>query len=101
MKYSIRAVLALAMAAGLAGTAGAQSMATPGPAPDSWGSAVPGPIGPSRSTARPPYAAAPYATEGYGSSMPPGAGLPLVSPDSTQAPLGAGGFSTGGQYFAR
>lgn len=48
-----------------------------------------------------PYTGAPHATEGYGSSMPPIADAPLTSPDNPQAPLGAGGFATGGQYFAR
>ena len=38
---------------------------------------------------------------GYGSSTPPAMNRTLTSPDSTQAPLGAGGINTGGQYFAR
>ena len=38
---------------------------------------------------------------GYGSSTPPGMNRALTSPDNPQAPLGAGGIATGGQYFAR
>ena len=38
---------------------------------------------------------------GYGSSTPPASNRPLASPDNPQAPLGAGGITTGGQYFAR
>ena len=43
MKHSATAALALALCAGLAGAAGAQSMATPGPTPNSWQNALPGP----------------------------------------------------------
>lgn len=49
MKSFATAALAVALAAGSIGTAGAQSMATPGPTPSSWGSAVPG-IGPMTAT---------------------------------------------------
>jgi peptidoglycan hydrolase-like protein with peptidoglycan-binding domain len=45
MKYSTTAALALVLTAGLAATAGAQSMATPGPTPSFWHDALPG-IGP-------------------------------------------------------
>jgi hypothetical protein len=100
MKHSPTAALAVAFAIGLTGAAAAQSWATGGPTPSEWRSAVPGPLGPSRTT-RSPYTGAPYGTQGYGSSAPPVADSPLTSPDSAQAPLGAGGIATGGQYFAR
>ena len=38
---------------------------------------------------------------GYGSSAPPRMDRPLTSPDNPQAVLGAGGITTGGQYFSR
>ena len=41
-------------------------------------------------------------TVGYGSSAPPLGNGPMTSPDNPQvSPLGAGGISTGGQFFAR
>lgn len=101
MKHSATAALAVAFALGLAGAAEAQSWATGGPTPSDWRNAVPGPLGPRNRTMARPYTRAPHATEGYGSSMPPIADAPLTSPDNPQAPLGAGGFATGGQYFAR
>jgi hypothetical protein len=92
MKYSTTAaMLALALVTGLADTAGAQSMATPGPSPSSWQSAVPGPLGPSR----------PYVIEGYGSSTPPVTNAPMTSPGNPAPALGAGGITTGGQMMAR
>lgn len=91
MRHLTRAMLALALTAGLAEAAVAQSMATPGPTPDSWLNAVPGPVGPTRR----------YTIEGYGSSAPPSDNRRMISPDNPQAPLGAGGFTTGGQYYAR
>jgi hypothetical protein len=100
MKHSATAVLALAFAIGLTGAAAAQSWVTGGPTPSEWQSAVPGPLGPSRTT-RSPYTGAPYATQGYGSSAPSIADGPMTSPDSLMAPFGAGGIATGGQYFAR
>lgn len=45
MKYAATATIAFVFATALAATAGAQSLATPGPTPSSWGRAVPG-IGP-------------------------------------------------------
>lgn len=95
MTHTRTAILALALACGLGGTASAQSMATPGPAPDSWLNAVPGPTG------RSGFGLEPYHGAGSGSSTPPTMNAPLTSPDNPQAPLGAGGISTGGQYFAR
>jgi hypothetical protein len=91
MKYFPTAVLALALAIGLAGAAGAQSMATPGPTPSSWPNAVPGPIGPAQ----------PYIIEGYGSSAPPVTNAPMTSPGNPVPALGAGGITTGGQMMAR
>ena len=101
MKHSATASLAVAFALGLAGAAAAQSWATSVPTPSEWRSAVPGPLGPTNRSMALPYTGVPYATEGYGSSTPPLADSPLTSPDNPQAPLGAGGIATGGQYFAR
>jgi hypothetical protein len=91
MKYFRTAMLAIALASGLAGAASAQSMATPGPTPSSWPNAVPGPIGPAQ----------PYVIEGYGSSAPPVMNAPLTSPGNPVPALGAGGITTGGQMMAR
>ena len=91
MKYLPTAVLALAFAIGLAGAAGAQLMATPGPTPSSWPNAVPGPIGRSQ----------PYVIEGYGSSTPPATNARMTSPGNPVPALGAGGITTGGQMMAR
>ena len=149
MKYLATAVLACTLTAALAGTAGAQGMATAGPTPSSWRDAVPGigPMtareitrkaqeqlralgfysGPIDGTLNPATKAAivgfqqryglprtatldgatfawlmnSETTVGYGSSTPPAINRPLASPDNPQAPLGAGGITTGGQYFAR
>ena len=98
MKYPLTTALALALATGFSAAAGAQSFATPGPTPNSWQNALPGPVGPYRRNAAPSEM---YYTPGYGSSMPPASDAPLTSPDNPQAPLGAGGISTGGQMFAR
>jgi peptidoglycan hydrolase-like protein with peptidoglycan-binding domain len=149
MKYLATAALAVTLAAALAGTAGAQGMATGGPTPSSWRDAVPG-IGPMTATENiskaqeqlralgmyygpidgrlnPGTRAAlasfqqryglprtgtldrttfawlenSNAPVGYGSSAAPVGNRPLVSPNNPQAPLGAGGITTGGQYFAR
>lgn len=96
--YSLTAALALALATGFSGAAGAQSFATPGPTPNSWQNAVPGPVGPYRRNAAQPET---YYTPGYGSSTPPAEDAPITSPGNPQAPLGAGGISTGGQMMAR
>src|SRR5260370_26104499 len=101
MKHSATAALALAFALGLAGAAEAQSWATGGPTPSDWRNAVPGPLGPTNRGMALPYTGAPYATEGYGSSMPPMADQPLTNADNPQAPPGAGGFATGLPYLPR
>jgi peptidoglycan hydrolase-like protein with peptidoglycan-binding domain len=149
MKYLATAALAVTMAAALAGTAGAQGMATGGPTPSSWRDAVPG-IGPMTATENIrksqeqlrtlglysgpidgrlnqgtraaltafqeryglprtgtldqttfAWLANSNAPVGYGSSTPPAINRPLTSPDNPQAVLGAGGITTGGQYFSR
>ena len=149
MTYFAPAVLALALAALSSGPVMAQSMATPGPTPNSWVNAVPG-IGPMTATENvrnaqerlraiglyygpidgrldagtrtaiaafqqryglPRTATLDRATfawlmnsdtaVGYGSSAPPAETAPMASPGNPQAPIGAGGMTTGGAMMAR